>query len=70
MPWPPKIFWVGLILYYGYTVICWLGEATAGWNHIPLAPELYAALLGTWIVPVILSVIYFYFPEKAEAEGS
>jgi hypothetical protein len=37
-----------------------------GWNHILLGPEIYAALLGTWIVPLIMSVIYFYFPEKAE----
>ncbi|RLI82041.1 hypothetical protein DRP07_05995 [Archaeoglobales archaeon] len=66
MPWPPKIFWVGLILYYGFVAICWIGEATAGWNHIPLAVEVYAALLGTWIIPLIMSVIYFYFPEKAE----
>ncbi len=66
MPWPPKIFWAGLVLYYGFTAICWIGEATMGWNHILLGPEIYAALLGTWIVPLIMSVIYFYFPEKAE----
>ncbi len=66
MPWPPKVFWVGLLLYYGWTAMCWILEATAGINHIPLAPFWYASILGTFLIPLLMSVIYFYFPEKAE----
>ncbi|RLI76559.1 hypothetical protein DRO97_00510 [Archaeoglobales archaeon] len=66
MPWPPKVFWVGVVLYYGFTALCWIAEATSGINHIVGAPFWYAAILGTFLIPLFMSVIYFYFPEKAE----
>ena len=66
MPWPPKVFWVGAFLFYGWTALCWILEATAKINHIKLAPLLYASIIGTWLIPLLMSVIYFYFPEKAE----
>jgi len=66
MPWPPKVFWVGLIIYYGWAALCWIAEATYGVNHIKLAPFWYAAVLGTYLIPLLMSIIYFYFPEKAE----
>ncbi len=66
MPWPPKVFWAGALLFYGWAAICWIGEATAHINNIKLAPFWYAAVLGTFLIPLLMSVIYFYFPEKAE----
>ena len=66
MPWPPKVFWVGAILFYGWSVICWIAEATGQINLIKTAPIWYAAVMGTFLIPLIMSVIYFYFPEKAE----
>lgn len=66
MPWPPKVFWAGLVIYYGYTATIWLAEATLHINRIPLAPFWYAAIVGTFLIPLIMSIMYFYFPEKAE----
>jgi lipid-A-disaccharide synthase-like uncharacterized protein len=66
MPWPPKVFWVGLVVYYGFVAICWIAEATSGINHIPTAAFWYASFLGTFLIPLFMSIIYFYFPEKAE----
>ncbi|ADC66482.1 conserved hypothetical protein [Ferroglobus placidus DSM 10642] len=66
MPWPPKVFWVGAFLFYGWTALCWILEATMKINHIPLAPLWYAGIMGTFLIPLIMSIIYFYFPEKAE----
>lgn len=66
MPWPPKIFWVGLVIIYGAAVLGWLMEATIKMHKIPVAPIIYTSIICTLIIPVIVSVLFFYFPEKAE----
>ncbi len=70
MPWPPKVFWLGVLVMYGYTFLMWALEATAGINHVwvgpVLAPTIYASLIGTFIIPVVVAFLYFYIPEKAE----
>ncbi|MEM0350950.1 MAG: hypothetical protein QXU61_04185 [Archaeoglobaceae archaeon] len=68
MPWPPKVFWVGVVLIYGTAALCWILEATMKINKIPAAPIWYTAIWGTFLLPVIVSILYFYFPERAEAK--
>jgi len=71
MPWPPKVFWLGVLVIYGYTFLMWALEAIAGINHLDigggvLAPTIYAGLIGTFLIPTIVAFMYFYIPEKAE----
>jgi len=69
MPWPPRVFWAGISLFYGWAALCWILEATIGINHIKLAPVWYAAIIGTLLVPLVMAILYIYFPEKAESRG-
>lgn len=66
MPWPPKVFWVGLLIIYGTAALGWFLEATVKMNKIPTAPIWYTAIWATFLVPVIVSFLYFYFRERAE----
>ncbi len=68
MPWPPKVFWMGLLLMYGTAVLGWLLEVTVKIQKIPAAQIWYTAIWGTFLVPVIASWMYFYFRERAEAK--
>uniref|UniRef100_A0A7J2TJV8 Uncharacterized protein n=1 Tax=Archaeoglobus fulgidus TaxID=2234 RepID=A0A7J2TJV8_ARCFL len=68
MPWPPKVFWVGLLMIYGTAVLGWILESTVKIQKIPAAQIWYTAIWGTFLLPTLVSFIYFYFREKAEAK--
>ncbi|MCS7122047.1 MAG: hypothetical protein NZ895_05555 [Archaeoglobaceae archaeon] len=68
MPWPPKVFWVGLIIMYGSAVLGWTLEAVAKMNKIAPLPILYTSIYSTFLLPVIIATLYFFFPERAEAK--
>lgn len=70
MPWPPKVFWLGLLVMYGYIGLIWILEATAGINHLwigpVMAPTLYGLVIGIFVMASFVSFLYFYIPEQAE----
>ncbi|MEM1578909.1 MAG: hypothetical protein QXN34_00410 [Archaeoglobaceae archaeon] len=57
---------MGVILIYGSAVLGWILETTIKMNKIPAAPIWYTSIYGTFLLPVIVSILYFYFPERAE----
>jgi hypothetical protein len=70
----PKIFWMGMALLYGWFFLFLFLELTI--PGFPLAKFLgipgcytYNWILGLWIIPIIVSYLFYSSEEKREAEN-
>ncbi|ROQ89551.1 hypothetical protein [Desulfosoma caldarium] len=67
----PKIFWVGMLLLYGYFFLFFILEITV--PKFPLAKFLgvpacytYAWIIGLWVINLIVAAIFYRAEEARE----
>lgn len=64
------IFWIGLLLMYGFTVIFWIWEIASdvGTIHTKIfgipAPWVYANFFMLYLMSLFISWLFYYFPAK------
>ncbi|MEW6426153.1 MAG: hypothetical protein AB1523_15690 [Bacillota bacterium] len=64
------IFWVGLLIMYGLTIIFWIWEIASdvGTIHARIfgipAPWVYGNFFMLYIISLFISWMYYYFPAK------
>ncbi len=65
-------FWWGIAIIYGYALVFWIIEmSTPGfiyYTKIGGAPAayLYGLTIGLWVIPLIVSFLWFWLPEQEE----
>ncbi len=68
----PKVFWVGMGIMYGWCFFFMFLEMTiSGFPLISVlgipACYIYNMILGLWVVPILVSYLFFSSEEKREA---
>ncbi len=67
----PKIFWYGMTLMYGWVFFFMLLEMTIPGFPLKLflgvpACYIYNLLLGLWLIPILISYLFYASEEKRE----
>ena len=68
----PKVFWIGMAVMYGWCFFFMFLEMTIpGFPLISIlgipACYIYNMILGLWVVPIVVSYLFFSSEEKREA---